>query len=383
LISGVIFPKEKGMVVIMGRKKWVKNLPLFIIEVIVLVAAIGVLFATLKITGEDGIEKVKLDEENIVVNEEVKQEVTASVEKEEESKYTGVYNIAFFGVDARDGNLGKGNRSDTIMICSVDMDTHEIRLVSIYRDTYLNVGNDTYRKCNVAYALGGPEQALSMINMNTDLYITDYVTVGFEGLVEAINALGGVEIDVTEAEMQHLNNYQISMVGTSEDGKHFTATAGEDYIPVTEAGLQTLNGLQATAYCRIRHVGNDFARTERQRTVLAAMLEKAKSASVSELTATLDAVVPYINTSVDVEDVLGVLGMVGDYKVTVSEGFPFMDHLSGANIGTEGSCLVANTLEDNVRELHAILFEDEAYEPSKELKSFSAQIEEKTGDLIQ
>lgn len=383
MISGVIFPEEKGMVVIMGRKKWVKNLPLFIIEVIVLVAAIGVLFATLKITGEDGIEKVKLDEENIVVNEEVKQEVTASVEKEEESKYTGVYNIAFFGVDARDGNLGKGNRSDTIMICSVDMDTHEIRLVSIYRDTYLNVGNDTYRKCNVAYALGGPEQALSMINMNTDLYITDYVTVGFEGLVEAINALGGVEIDVTEAEMQHLNNYQISMVGTSEDGKHFTATAGEDYIPVTEAGLQTLNGLQATAYCRIRHVGNDFARTERQRTVLAAMLEKAKSASVSELTATLDAVVPYINTSVDVEDVLGVLGMVGDYKVTVSEGFPFMDHLSGANIGTEGSCLVANTLEENVRELHAILFEDEAYEPSKELKNFSAQIEEKTGDLIQ
>lgn len=371
------------MVYVMGRKKWVKNLPLLILEIVVLVAAIGILLATLKITGEDGIEKVNLDEEKIVVNEEVKKEVTSSVEQKEESKYTGVYNIAFFGVDARDGNLGKGNRSDTIMICSVDMDTHEIKLVSIYRDTYLNVGNDTYRKCNVAYALGGPEQALSMINMNTDLYITDYVTVGFDGLVEAINALGGVEIDVTEAEIQHLNNYQISMVGTSEDGKHFTASAGEDYIPVTEAGLQTLNGLQATAYCRIRHVGNDFARTERQRTVLAAMLEKAKTASVSELSATLNAVVPYINTSVDIEDVMEVLGMVGDYHVTVSEGFPFMNHLSGANIGTEGSCLVANTLEENVRELHALLFADEAYEPSKELKNFSAQIETNTKDYIQ
>ncbi len=370
-------------VIFMEKKKWVKNLPLLIVEIIGLVVAVGILFFTLRITGSKGIEKVNIDEESIVVNEEVKKEVTASVTKEEENKYTGVYNIAFFGVDSRDGSLGKGNRSDTIMICSVDMDAHEVRLVSIYRDTYLNVGNDTYRKCNVAYALGGPEQALSMINMNTDLYLTDYVTVGFEGLMEAVDALGGVEIDVTQAEIQHLNNYQISMVGTSTDNVNFAATAGVDYIPVTEPGLQTLNGLQATAYCRIRHVGNDFARTERQRTLLAAMLEKAKTASVGELTDTMNAVVPHINTSVDIEDAIGVLGMIGDYKVTVSEGFPFTNMLNGANIGTEGACLVANTLEENVVKLHELLFAEEEYEPSKELKSFSEQIENNTKDLLQ
>ncbi len=370
-------------VIFMEKKKWVKNLPLLIVEIIGLVVAVGILFFTLRITGSKGIEKVNIDEESIVVNEEVKKEVTASVTEEEENKYTGVYNIAFFGVDSRDGSLGKGNRSDTIMICSVDMDAREVRLVSIYRDTYLNVGNDTYRKCNVAYALGGPEQALSMINMNTDLYLTDYVTVGFEGLMEAVDALGGVEIDVTEAEIQHLNNYQISMVGTSTDNVNFTATAGVDYIPVTEPGLQTLNGLQATAYCRIRHVGNDFARTERQRTVLAAMLEKAKTASVGELTDTINAVVPHINTSVDIEDAIGVLGMIGDYKVTVSEGFPFTNMLNGANIGTEGACLVANTLEENVVKLHELLFAEEEYEPSKELKGFSEQIENNTRDLLQ
>lgn len=367
----------------MEKKKWVKNLPLLIVEVVVLIGALMVLFFTLRITGEGGIEKVKLDEANINVNEEVKEEVIASVQKTEGNEYTGVYNIAFFGVDSRDGSLGKGNRSDTIMICSVDMDAHEVRLVSIYRDTYLNVGNDSYRKCNVAYALGGPEQALSMINMNTDLYLTDYVTVGFEGLMEAVDALGGIEINVTEAEIQHLNNYQISMVGTSTDDVNFTATAGVDYIPVTEPGLQTLNGLQATAYCRIRHVGNDFARTERQRTLLAAMLEKAKTASIGELTETVNAVVPHVNTSVDIEDVLGVLGMIGDYEVTVSEGFPFDDLMSGANIGTEGACLVADSLEDNVVRLHELLFAQEAYEPSKELKIFSEQIEEDTRDLIQ
>lgn len=366
----------------MDKKKWNKNLPLLIIEAAVLLIALGVLFVTLRITGKEGIEKVKIDEESIAVNEEVKQEMEAATEKKEENKFTGVYNIAFFGVDSRDGSLGKGNRSDTIMICSVDMDTHEIRLVSIYRDTYLNVGNDTFRKCNVAYALGGPEQALSMINMNTDLYLTDYVTVGFEGLKEAVDALGGVQIDVAEEEIEHLNNYQISMVGESSDGVNFTATAGVDYIPVTKPGLQTLNGLQATAYCRIRHVGNDFARTERQRTLITAMLEKAKTASVGELTAAIDVVLPHVNTSVDIEEVIGVLGMVGDYKVTVSEGFPFTDQLNGANIGTEGSCIVATSLEENVIRLHELLFAEEDYEPSKELKSFSEQIAEETNDIL-
>lgn len=365
----------------MNKKKWIKNIPLLIIEIIVLVIAIAFLYITLKTTNE--VQKTIINEEDIVVNEEVKQQVKETEEKGVENKYTGIYNVAFFGVDSRDGTLGKGNRSDTIMICSVDMDKHEVRLVSIYRDTYLNVGNDSYRKCNVAYALGGPQQALSMINMNTDMYITDYVTVGFEGVMEAVDALGGVEINVTEAEIPHLNNYQISMVGESEDNINFTAKAGEDYIPVTEPGLQTLNGLQATAYCRIRHIGNDFARTERQRNVLIAMLEKAKVSSVGELTDAMNAVLPHVSTSVDIEDVASVLGMVGDFKVTVSEGFPFDGMLNGGTIGLEGSCVVATSLEDNVVKLHELLFEDEEYEPTKELKSFSEKIIEDTQDYLQ
>ncbi|MBQ9929048.1 MAG: LCP family protein [Lachnospiraceae bacterium] len=365
----------------MDKKQWVKKLPLFIVEIIVLIIAIGFLYVTLRTTGE--VQKTNVDETKIVVNEVVKEQVKETEEKGVENKYTGVYNVAFFGVDARDGSLGKGNRSDTIMICSVDMDKHEVRLVSIYRDTYLNIGNDSYRKCNVAYALGGPEQALSMINMNTDLYVTDYVTVGFEGVMRAVDALGGVEINVTEEEIQHLNNYQISMVGESEDGKTFTADEGVDYIPVTEPGLQTLNGLQATAYCRIRYIGNDFARTERQRNVIIAMLEKAKTASVGNLTEAVNSVLPHVSTSVDIEDMLDVLGMIGDFKVTVSEGFPFEGMRNGGTIGSEGSCVVATSLEDNVVKLHELLFADEAYEPSEELKSFSQQIVTDTQDYLQ
>lgn len=368
----------------MDKKKWVKNVPLFIIEILVLVIAIGVLAVVLRTTGENGVKKDILDEEKIAVNEEVKEKVAAEANTEEEtSKYTGIYNIAFFGVDARDENLGKGNnRSDTIMICSIDMDKHEVRLISIYRDTYLNVGNDSYRKCNVAYALGGPQQALGMINMNTDLYITDYITVGFEGLMEAVDALGGVEIDVREEEISHLNNYQISMVGNTTDGQNYTATAGVDYIPVTEAGVQTLNGLQATAYCRIRYIGDDFERTQRQRDVLVAMMEKAKTASVSSLVSAMNAVLPHVVTSIDVEDIIAVLGMVGDYKVTVSDGFPFAGLRNGATMPNEGSCIVPTSLEENVVKLHEILYGEEDYEPTKELKSFSAQVEADTKDRL-
>ena len=367
----------------MKKKKWMKHIPLLIIEIAALTLAVGVLVIITRTTGRDGIKKTIIDEEKIAVNEEIKEKVTETKEEGVVNEYTGIYNIAFFGVDARDENLGKGNnRSDTIMICSVDMDRHEVRLISLYRDTYLNVGNDVYKKCNSAYALGGPEQALGMINMNTDLYITDYVTVGFDGLVKAVDALGGVEIDVREEEIRHLNNYQISMVGTTSDGKNFVATAGEDYIPVETAGRQTLNGLQATAYCRIRYIGDDFERTERQRDVLIAMMEKAKTAPVSSLLEAMNAVMPHVITSVDVEDMIPLLGMVGDYKVTVSDGFPFAGMRNGATMPTEGSCIVPTSLEDNVRKLHEILYGNTNYEPSRELKMFSAQVEADTWDRL-
>lgn len=367
----------------MDKKKWVKHLPLFVLEMIVLIAAACVLYVTLRATDkENGAMKDKLQKENIAVNEEVKEKVSNPTEAEASSQYSGIVNVAFFGVDARDGSLGKGNRSDTIMICSINMDTHEVRLISIYRDTYLNLGNDVYKKCNTAYALGGPEQAIGMINMNTDLYVTDYVTVGFDGLMKAVDALGGIEIDVKESEITHLNNYQISMAGETSDGVTFTADAGTDYIPVTRAGRQTLNGLQATAYCRIRYVGDDFMRTERQRDVLTAMFEKGKHSSVAALTEAMNVVLPSVRTSLDIEDILPMLGLVSDFNVTVSDGFPFADMRNGGTIGTIGSCVIPTSLEDNVVKLHELLYDEEDYEPSKEVKEYSRIIEENTKDYL-
>ena len=363
----------------MDKKKWIRHLPLYILELVVLVAAIGALYFIIHATKA---QKQQINDEDIAVNEEVRQQLQDGTDSEDEqysgkTNLSGVYQIALFGVDARDGSLGKGNRSDTIMICTVDADTHEVKLISIYRDTYLNLGNDSYNKCNAAYAKGGPTQAISMINKNTDLYITDYITVGFEGLIKAVDALGGVEIDVTEKEIPHLNNYQISMVGTSEDGVNYTAEEGS-YIPVTEAGLQTLNGLQATAYCRIRYIGDDFQRAERQRDLITAMIEKSKTASFSELRQAAEAVFPYVSTSLDINDIFTMLGVVGDYQVTVSDGFPFAGMRNGGTKAGVGAFVVPIDLEANVVRLHELLFDEESYEPSAEVKEYSQIIQDDT-----
>ena len=357
----------------MDKKKWVKHIPLFILELVVLVVAGCILYVTLRATDkESGAVKDNLKEENIAVNEEIKEKVEETEEMGEENQYTGIFNIAFFGVDARDGSLGKGNRSDTIMICSIDMDSHEVKLISIYRDTYLNLGNDSYKKCNAAYALGGPEQAIGMINMNTDMYITDYITVGFEGLMKAVDALGGIEMEITETEMTHLNNYQSTMA----------EEMGIEYTPVTSSGKQNLNGLQATAYCRIRYGGgDDFRRAQRQRDVLTAMIEKGKKSPIGTLTNAMNAVLPSVRTSLDVEDIIPVLGMIADYKVTASDGFPFEGMRNGGTIGTNGSCVVPTSLEDNVVKLHEVLFGEEDYTPSKEVQEYSRIIKEDTKDI--
>ena len=348
-----------------------KNIILICLELVLLAVTAGFMYVAFTTT--DKVEKIKVDTDSIIVNDGIKKDI------EPES---GVINVAFFGVDSRDKDLGKGTRSDTIMIMSLNRETKEIKLYSLYRDTFLNLGNDSYNKCNTAYAKGGPEQAINMLNMNLDLDITQYVTVGFAGLIEAIDALGGIDVNVKEEEIIHLNNYQISMSGESEDGINFTAVAGKDYIPVTEPGMQTLNGLQATAYCRIRYVGDDYQRAERQRSVLISMLIKAKTASVMTLKDVVNAVLPNIQTNLDIGEFLPLLSTVPSYNVVTSEGLPYASNRTTAVVGAKGDCIVPLSLEDNVRMLHDSMYGEEGYEPSDAVKEYSEAIKETTNPYL-
>ena len=333
-----------------AKKKKRKTILLLIEIVLLLVLIAGAWF----ISRGTGVTKINIKEEDIVMNE--------TVANNEALK--GYRNIALFGVDARDKSLGKGNRSDTIIIASINEDTGDVKLCSVYRDTYLNLGNDSYNKCNAAYAKGGPEQAINMLNMNLDLNITDYVTVGFTGLREVIDAIGGVTIDVQENEIVHLNNYQISMVGKTDDGENYYATEGKDYIAVTSPGPQVLNGLQATAYCRIRYVGDDFVRAERQRRVIAECLEVAKKSDPTKLVKAFDGVTDSISTSFDADEIASLIKDVGKYNIVASDGFPFATNRETGKVGSKGSCVIPNNLEQNVVLLQDFFFGNTSYDAS-------------------
>ena len=340
-------------------KKKRRRIILFILEIFVLVIMVMVLYIVLK--GEK-TGKVELKEEEIIINDTVKEK--------EETTMKGYRNIALFGVDSTTGALTKNTRSDTIMIASINLDTGECKLVSVYRDTYLNLSNDTYNKCNAAYAKGGPEMAISMLNMNLDMNITDFITVGFAGLTDTIDALGGVYIEVDSSEISHLNNYQLCI---AEDLKR-------SYTPVTDTGYQLLDGLQATGYCRIRYTaGDDFKRAERQREVLSAVADQAKKASPAALGQIAGNVFEEVYTSLDLTEIVELLADVANYNITETGGFPYEDYRKTGTIGTKGSCVVPVDLEQNVKWLHQFLFNDYEYEPSGMVKECSENIKADTG----
>ena len=346
------------------RKKRSKTgkIILFSVEIIVLALMVMFLYSALRVEKSG---KVVIPEEAIVINEEVKEYA------EEELK--GYRNIALFGVDSTSGQLAKNTRSDAIMVASVNLDTYEVRLVSVFRDTYLNLGNDSYNKCNVAYARGGPEQAINMLNMNLDLNITDFVTVGFKGLADTIDALGGVMIDIDEVELQHINNYQSTMASDMK----------RSFKPVESTGYQLVDGLAATAYCRIRYTaGDDFKRTERQREVLTATLEKAQNASLSTLTKIAGDIFPSIYTNFDLADIVDMLADAGKYKVVADAGFPEASMRTTGMIGKSGSCVVPLDLKSNAIWLHEFLFESENYTPSADLIIYSDKIHDDTAPYL-
>ena len=363
-----------------AAKKKKKKIILFVAEICLLFLLVGIACVAWPILNQaQKIRVVDIKEDDVIMNEEVKQSLESG-----NSKLHNYRNIALFGVDSRSGELDKNTRTDTIMIASINLDTKEVRLVSVMRDTWLNMSTDSYNKANAAYAKGGPKQAISMLNMNLDMDITDFVTIGFDGLIDVIDAVGGVEIDVKEAEIVHLNSYQISMAG-KEDGTlnaagepNYVATAGVDYIPVEHAGLQKLNGLQATAYARIRYVGNDFERTSRQRTVLTKVAKKAMTLNPATLNKIAEAVFPKIATSLDMSEILSLLSGIASYSVGETANFPFDGYVQTGRVNS-ASVVIPVDLTKNVSLLHEFLFDESGYNPSDTVKKCSQKVSSDTG----
>lgn len=343
-----------------GRKK--RKILIFTIEMILLLVLLAALFVWSKFQKIEHVDNIEAED---VVNTDL-DESTQEVLK-------GYTNIAVFGLDNEKSGVFTSGNSDLIMIASINNDTKEVKVASVYRDTYLNVGtNDDpyYWKANYAYNHGGPEQAVRMLNQNLDLDIADYVAVDFYAVCKVIDLLGGLEINVEEGAMMEEINIYIAETA---------AYTGREAHMVEHPGLQTLDGVQATAYCRIRHDVNDFRRAQRQREVLTKIIEKTKSAGLLKINEIIDTVLGDISTDLTQMQLISMASQFFNYELVETTGFPF--ELYNFDL-TRKYIVVPCDLEKNVKELHQYLFNDSNYRPSNTVLQYSEAIKIDTGKGI-
>lgn len=347
------------------RRKSTMSRVVFALEIIILVVLMGGLFVYAKL---GKLNHETINEEELDVNESVT----------ENQVMKGYTTIALVGIDSRDDKLKSDWNSDTMIIASINNDTKKVKLVSVYRDTYLCLGededeNNSYGLANSAYCTGGAKKMINMLNKNLDMNISDFVTVNFQAVAETVELLGGIDVEMKKEEVVHLNNY---CVETSE-------VTGMDYTPLEEIeGVQHLNGVQAVAYARIRKTsGNDFRRAARQREVIYRIVEKAKNSSIATLNTVLDKIFPMIYTSLTEKEILSMGMNMLSYDIEDQTGFPF-DHLYGDTVkeAMDGvDCVLPITLESNVIKLHEFLYPEDSYVPSNEVKTYSQEIIDKSG----
>ncbi len=327
------------------RKKKILFLEIILILIACIIAFVAYIFSKL--------DNVDWDDSSVYQND---------ISDSNMKKYT---NIAIFGVDSRDNELTANTRSDSIIIASINKRSREVKLVSIYRDTYVYIPEHGYTKLNHAYAYGGPKLAIETINRNFDMNITDFVTVNFSAVTDAVDALSGITIEITEEELDEVNRY----------AKDVARINNKEWTRIKEAGIQTLTGVQATGYCRVRYTsGGDFTRAERQRKVITALLDKAKHSNPVKLSAAADKVLPQICTGLSGAEFTSLALFLPFYHIGDQTGFPFDKETATIN---KASVVVSTTLSSNVIKLHEYLFGTSEYEPSDTVSDISSEISQR------
>lgn len=322
---------------ISNKGGFLKVLGIFLLIILILLGlalSAGYAILTDKLSSMDYVE---IDESSIHVNSGV------------DEKLKDYRNIVLLGVDSQDGSFSN-TRSDCIIIVSINKKTNDVNLTSVYRDTYVQIDGHGLDKITHAYAYGGPELAMSTLNKNLDLNITEFVTVNFETVKTVVDSIGGVTIKVTDAEATQISG-------------------------LSSGGTYTLNGEHALAYSRIRKIDSDYQRTERMRTVIEAVFDKVKTLGVSELSNFVDTILPLISTNLSSNEIISMIPSVPFYTIKDSEGWPY----DVRGISTDAWYGVPVTLESNVKELHAELFGNDDYTPTETVQEISDDIINDTG----
>ncbi len=342
-----------------SKIKQSRRLKIALVAVLVLVLAIGGVIATgftvVKKT-LDNVGKIEIDPAMLGINPQV------------DSELQNYRNIAILGIDSRDMSSDEGVRSDAMIIVSINKETNEIKMFSVYRDTMLNLGDDVgLDKVTHAYYYGGPTQVLNTLNRNLDLNIKEVVVVNWKSVADTVDALGGLDIEIQESEIKEMNKYI----------KDTQKNIGGSKELIEEPGMQTLNGNQAVTYARIRKdaVTGDYRRNERMKIVVKAAFEKAKTMDKKTIDQISDEILPQIKTNMSSADMMNMALKLPAYNMTDSVGFPYnvSDWNGGAYYG------IPVTLSANVSKLHEEFFAQEDYVPTQEVQSISESIAAKTG----
>lgn len=339
------------------RKKRKKNkilkflLKFILVVIIVLVIAIGVV---------TGYVYSKLGRLDFKANELQNIEINDGVSN------IGYTNIALFGIDARNNEYNGDSGSDSILIVSIDNTTKQVRLVSVYRDSYLSSDGKKFYKITDFYRKYGSEKTVNLLNKNLDLDISEYVTINFAVVVDVVNLVNGIEMDITKDDIKYINGYiDENIAVTGINSKH-----------ITTPGTYTLDGIQALAYARIRYIGSDIDRANRQRVVLMKTFEKIKKTNIIQINNIVDKVLPKVQTTLSSNEILKLASGVTKYNISESIGFPY----EWADYQPNGIYYLSpRNLEKNVIRLHKELFNEEDYKVSDELKKISNTLINKTG----
>ena len=354
---------ERRMRIKKKKARRTRFITMVVVELLTLVCifAFSIVYRYMHMTADVAFDVNKVRNDNIDVSQK--------------QKMSGYWTVAVFGVDdSCHGGVGKGANADVQIIANIDMGSGDIILTSVYRDTYLYLGNGSrYSKSNAAYAQGGPEQAVAMLNQNLDLDIENYITFNWKGVADAIELLGGIDVDVSKAAFYYMNAYiHETCLKTGISAQNPAA------MYIKKAGPQHLNGVQAVAYARLRYMDSDFERTKRQREVISQCLDLAKKTDLATLTKIIDTVLPQVAFNIDTADIIELAKGISRYNIRESVGFP--KDLKDQMMGKKGACVIPATLESNVVWLHSILFADENYTVSDAVKRYSRKISEDSTD---
>lgn len=276
----------------------------------------------------------------------------------------GYINILLLGVDSRDMDNVTRTRSDMIMIASINKDTYDVKLTSVYRDTYLKLGDtSTYDKITHACSYGGPEMTMKSLNQAMDINLSNYIVVNFKTVADVVDAVGGITVDVQDYEIQQLNKY------TKQTANNI---GRKDYNLVQSAGTQTLEGVQAVSYGRIRKgVGDDFKRTERMRIVVMKVLDKVKTMSFSQIKEIIDMAVPQVQTNLKMNDILALGIRLPSYSISSGAGWPYQWTTGSIN---KVSYVFPSNMAYNTVQFHQDVFGQTDYVPSATVTVISNEI---------